>query len=78
MDLPRDAPAIVLDIEKLKSRPQRLEKEPGWCSQVPSLDQTFSLSDVEGKFPEDKSDNQASPDFLEKNMLVWTQHIYFV
>ena len=50
MGLPRDAPTIILDFEKLKNRPQRLEKEPAWCSQVPSLDQTFSLSDVEGNF----------------------------
>ena len=69
MGLPRDAPAITVDFEELKSRLQSLEQKPAWCSQVPSLDQTFSLSDAEGIFLEDKSHERASPKFLEKSML---------
>lgn len=68
---------IVWGFEELKSRPQLLEKEPAWCSQTSSLNQAFLLSNAEGKSLRDKSDDRASPGFLEKSKLVWVHSTSF-
>ncbi|KAL9132146.1 MAG: hypothetical protein Q9217_000080 [Psora testacea] len=78
MGLPRDAPAIITDFDELQARPKILEEEPGWCKQVPALEETLVLPNEEGIILEGKRDENASPEFLEKNILALAHHIYFV
>ena len=80
LGLPRDAPSIISEVEelKIKSRTKVLEKEPVWCEHVPSLEQILVLPNEEGQVLEDENDDRASPEFLKKNILALTHHIYFI
>lgn len=75
--LPRDAPAISTgeEMEELTSRPRVLEEVPTWTAQVPKLQETLVIPDTKGHRP---NDEQASSQFLEKNILVFQPHILFV
>ena len=76
--LPRDAPATITDMEELERKPKILESEPTWCKAVPQLEHVLSIPSEEGENLLGKSDERASPEFLEKNVLAWAHHILFV
>ncbi|MCJ1253566.1 hypothetical protein MMC24_001378 [Lignoscripta atroalba] len=78
LGLPRDAPAIILDMEALKEKPKVLEIAPAWCKCVPPLEKTLRLPNEQGEFLLGKEDDQACLEFLEKNILVLQPHILFV
>ena len=78
LGLPRDAPAIIVDIDELKQRPKILESVPTWCKNVPPLQQTFSIPNVDGEHLLRTDDKRASPEFLTKNILAWKPHIHFI
>jgi len=56
---------------------RRYEKVPGWAVAAPALVETLVIPTHEGKVLDGKDDGRADPDFLAKNILLWTPHIYF-
>lgn len=76
--LPRDAPAIIDDLEELQARPRVLEKAPSWCNRVPALKATLNIPNERGEFLTDVNDERASPQFLAKNILAFRHHTFFV
>ncbi|KAL9099095.1 MAG: hypothetical protein Q9187_009549 [Circinaria calcarea] len=78
LGLPRDAPAIIVDLDELKERPKILEEVPIWCKKVPPLQQTMTIPNVDDEYLPGKDDERASPEFLTKNILAWEPHIHFI
>ena len=80
--LARDAPAIMSTevIEEAKRRPhdeKLYESVPSWAEKVPALYETLSIPTEDSVTLDGKSDKRADPDFLAKNILLWTPHIHF-
>lgn len=76
--LPRGSPAIIMGdegLEELASRPRILEAVPSWCEHVPKLEQTLVIPSADGETP---GEDEASPEFKEKNILVWEPPVLFV
>lgn len=68
------------EAEEAKRVPDELrpyEKPPDWARLVPPLDETLKIPTDDGTVLDSKSDDRTDPDFLEKNILIWTPHIYF-
>lgn len=53
------------------------EKVPEWAEKVPPLETTLSVPTETGDSLTDTDDPRANPDFLKKNILIWTPHIHF-
>ena len=82
LGLTRDAPAIMTmeEAEEAKKRTDQerpYERVPSWAEKVPPLAETLSLPTHDGVTLKDKDDERADPDFLAKNILLWTPHIHF-
>jgi hypothetical protein len=80
--LTRGARAIMLeeDIEEARNRPESerpYEKVPPWAENVQPLAETLIIPTHDGATLDGKDDDRADPDFLAKNILLWTPHIHF-
>ncbi|KAJ9635079.1 hypothetical protein H2199_008565 [Coniosporium tulheliwenetii] len=73
--LHRDAPAIFTnEDDELKSRPRILEEVPSWTAKVPALREMLVIPSIEGH---EARIEQASPEFLEKNLVIFPPHVLF-
>lgn len=82
LGLRRDMPSLITPEEAEKSRqvPDDLrpyEEVPQWAAQAAPLSQTLKIPTENGELLEGPDDDRADPDFLSKNILLWTPHIYF-
>lgn len=82
LGLRRDMPALLTpdEAEMLKNVPDHLrnyEKVPSWAERVPPLADTLSIPTYDGVLLTGHGDKRADPDFLTKNILIWTPHISF-
>lgn len=82
LGLRRDMPALLTpdEAEMLKNVPDHLrdyEKVPSWAEKAAPLAETLSVPTHDGVVLTGKSDERADPDFLSKNILLWTPHISF-
>ncbi|KAK2762163.1 hypothetical protein FQN54_001171 [Arachnomyces sp. PD_36] len=80
--LTRGMRPIMMDeeIEEARNRPDSerpYEHVPTWAANVPSLAETLSIPTHDGVLLDGKEDERADPDFLAKNILLWTPHIHF-
>jgi hypothetical protein len=79
--LERGARAIMTieETEEARNRPEqerRYEKVPPWAENVPPLSEILSVPTHDG-VTLNADDERADPDFLKKNILLWTPHIHF-
>lgn len=82
LGLTRDAPAIMSmeEVEEERNRPddeRPYECVPAWTEAVSPLSDTLCIPTHDGVVLNGKGDKRADEDFLEKNILLWTPHIYF-
>lgn len=82
LGLTRDAKPLMSmeEAEKAKKVPHELrpyEKPPDWARLVPPLDKVLTIPADDGTVLESKNDSRADSDFLDKNIIIWTPHIYF-
>lgn len=82
LGLDRQMPAILLNeqVEELRNRPDHLrqyEQVPEWAQAVRPLEETLFIPTHDGELLKGKDDERADPDFLEKNIVLWTPHIFF-
>jgi hypothetical protein len=71
---------IMEEAEALKNVPheqRHYEQVPAWAERVPPLPDTLIIPTHDGTILDSKDDKRADPDFLKKNILIWTPHIYF-
>lgn len=73
--LPRDAPPIVSDWERLAAQPRILEEVPQWAKEVQTR---LDIPDEKDMFLDGPDDPKACKEFLAKNILIEEPHIYFV
>jgi hypothetical protein len=66
------------EIEEIKKQPHVYEKAPEWAEKVPPIDETLKIPFENGQVIENFDDERASGIFKEKNILIWTPHIYFL
>lgn len=78
--VPRDAPALVRreDIESYRSRPKVFERVPHWVTTVPPSEKLLIIPHEKGETLKSIWDPRASPEMLQKNVLHWQPHIYFL
>lgn len=82
LGLSRQMPAIMLheQVEELRNQPDHLrqyEQVPGWAQAVRPLEETLFVPTHDRELLKGKDDERADPDFLDKNILLWSPHIYF-
>jgi hypothetical protein len=82
LGLRRDNPSLITpeEAERARNTPDHLrrwEKVPEWAANVAPLRDTFVLPTHDGVTIDDKDDPRVDPDFLTKNILLWTPHISF-
>ncbi|KJZ73117.1 hypothetical protein HIM_07501 [Hirsutella minnesotensis 3608] len=82
LGLRRDNPPLITpeEAEEARSVPQELrpwEAVPSWAQSAPPLKETLSIPTHDGEMLESAADTRADPDFLAKNILLWTPHIFF-
>lgn len=82
LGLSRQMPAILLheQLEELRNRPDELrqyEQVPEWAQHTKALEETLFVPTHDGEVLEGTEDKRADPDFLKKNILLWTPHIFF-
>lgn len=82
LGLRRDNPPLITPEEADAARnvPDHLrqwEAVPDWAANAAPLADTFVLPTHDGVILDDKGDPRADPDFLAKNILLWTPHIFF-
>ncbi|KIY43951.1 hypothetical protein FISHEDRAFT_67696 [Fistulina hepatica ATCC 64428] len=77
LGLPRDAPAIVIDWEELKSRPKVLERVPDWAERVPPLAEAVRIPDEKGNFV-DADDPEVCTPLAKLNIIMPYPHIHFI
>lgn len=68
------------EAEELRNVPdhlRRYESVPEWAMKVLALAATLMIPTDEGVVLQSHDDERADPDFLAKNILLWTPHIYF-
>lgn len=53
------------------------ERVPEWALNAPNLATTLVIPTHDGVALLGKDDRRADPDFLAKNILLWTPHIHF-
>lgn len=80
--LSRNRPSLLTpeEAEEARNVPDNLrqyEKVPGWAQQAPALTAILVIPTDKGELLEGKDDSRADPDFLAKNILLWTPHIQF-
>ena len=80
--LTRGARAIMMveEVEEARNRPMSerpYEKVPLWAEKVSPLAEMLSIPTHDGTMLDGKDDERADPDFLAKNILLWTPHIHF-
>ncbi|KAK2788776.1 hypothetical protein FQN52_006532 [Onygenales sp. PD_12] len=66
--------------EEAKNRPEserQYERVPLWAENVPPLTDTLTIPTLDGTMLSGKADERADPDFLAKNIVLWTPHIHF-
>lgn len=82
LGLSRQMPAILLheQVEELRNQPDHLrqyEQVPEWAQAAKPLEETMFIPTHDGELLTGKDDKRADPDFLEKNIVLWTPHIFF-
>jgi hypothetical protein len=82
LGLQRGMPSLITpeEAEEARNVPdhlRRYESVPEWAMSVPALATTLVIPTHDGVVLESHSDKRADPDFLAKNILLWTPHIYF-
>jgi hypothetical protein len=82
LGLQRGMPSLITpeEAEALRNVPdhlRRYESVPDWAANVPPLTTTLVIPTHDGEVLQGKDDKRADPDFLTKNILLWTPHIYF-
>lgn len=82
LGLRRDNPSLITpeEAEKARNVPDHFrqwEKVPKWAENVAPLRDTLMLPTHDGVTIKDKDDPRADPDFMAKNILLWTPHIFF-
>ncbi|KAL2024331.1 hypothetical protein VTK56DRAFT_8813 [Thermocarpiscus australiensis] len=82
LGLDRNMPPLITreEAEELRNRPdhlRRYERVPGWAEKAAPLAETLFVPTHEGEILTGKEDPRADPDFLAKNIVLWTPHIYF-
>ena len=68
------------EIEEARAQPESqrpYEQVPDWAEQAPPLTETLRIPTDTGVVLETIEDPRADPDFLIKNILLWTPHIHF-
>lgn len=85
LGLPRDAPSIFTHdmLDEWRSQEPKFEEEPGWVAAVPRLNQTLGIPHWDNELRDFVTlsgfeDEKASPEFRDKNILIWQPHIHFV
>ncbi|OKL57908.1 hypothetical protein UA08_06863 [Talaromyces atroroseus] len=82
LGLRRDNSPLITpeEAERARNIPDQLcqwEKVPEWAKNVPPLRATLVFPTHDGVITKDEDDPRADPDFLAKNILLWTPHISF-
>ncbi|KAJ9165794.1 hypothetical protein NKR19_g37 [Coniochaeta hoffmannii] len=82
LGLSRNMPSLLTpeEAEEARNVPENLrqyEKVPDWTEKVPALKETLLIPTDNGELLEGRDDSRADPDFLSKNILLWTPHIHF-
>jgi hypothetical protein len=82
LGLSRQMSAIMLheQVEELRNQPDNLrqyEQVPEWAQTVKPLEETLFVPTHNGELLKGKDDERSDPDFLNKNIVLWTPHIYF-
>ena len=82
LGLVRDASTLLSmeEVEANRTRPDEervYERVPEWAGKVPPLADLLRIRTHEGVTLDDRDDKRADEDFLAKNILLWTPHIYF-
>ena len=82
LGLRRDmSPLITPDeAERARNMPEHLreyEKVPLWAADAPALAKTLAVPTEDGTLLSDTNDERADPEFLAKNILLWTPHTSF-
>ena len=70
-------PEEAEEARKVPDHLRRYESVPEWADKVPALATTLVIPTHDGEVLQSDSDERADPDFLAKNILLWTPHIYF-
>ncbi|EON96700.1 hypothetical protein UCRPA7_7800 [Phaeoacremonium minimum UCRPA7] len=85
LGLPRHAPSIFTAdmMDEWKTQPRKFEEEPAWVARVPRLAETLAIPHWDNTQRAFVSlpgfeDERASPEFAEKNILIWALHIHFL
>jgi hypothetical protein len=68
------------EAEEAKNVPdhlRRYESVPEWATAASPLESTLVIPTHEGVSLETRDDERADPDFLAKNILIWTPHVHF-
>ncbi|KAL4960477.1 uncharacterized protein BDV14DRAFT_141914 [Aspergillus stella-maris] len=82
LGLTRSAPAIMSseEIEEARNRKdgdRPYEEAPRWAAAVAPLVETLYIPNHDGVLLDGKDDERADPDFLARNIVIWTPHIHF-
>lgn len=82
LGLSRQMSAIMLheQVQELRNQPNQLrqyEQVPEWAQVAKALEETLFVPTHDGEVLEGKEDERADPDFLNKNIVLWTPHIFF-
>ncbi|KAG6368797.1 hypothetical protein INS49_003011 [Diaporthe citri] len=82
LGLSRQMSAIMLheQVEELRNQPDQLrqyEQVPEWAQAAKALEETLFIPTHDGEVLIGKADERADPDFLNKNIVLWTPHIFF-
>ncbi len=82
LGLCRDRPSLITpeEAEEARNVPDNLrqyETVPEWARKAPALANMLVIPTDTGEVLEGKHDKRADPDFLAKNILLWTPHIHF-
>lgn len=85
LGLPRDAPSIFTQsmLKEWRASERLREETPIWVAEVPKLDEILQIphwDNTQREFvPLDSfTDDRASQEFADKNILLWQPHIHFI
>lgn len=85
LGLPRDAPPIFTHdmLDMWRSREPHFEEEPAWVAAVPRLAEMLGIPHWDNEQREFVTlsgfeNEKASPEFQDKNILIWQPHIHFL
>jgi hypothetical protein len=74
---PLITPEEVEEARNLPEHLRRYERVPSWVAKAPPVAEILVDPTNDGVFLVGKDGRRADPDFLAKNVLLWTPHIYF-